>query len=65
MSALTFCLTDASTSGAAPSGDWATASSTSAISRPTSWNSATPKPRVVPAGVPRRMPDVTNGFSGS
>ena len=25
----------------------------------------TPKPRVVPAGVPRRMPEVTNGFSGS
>ena len=29
------------------------------------WNSATPKPRLVPAGVPRRMPDVTIGFSGS
>ena len=24
-----------------------------------------PKPRVVPAGVPSRMPDVTVGFSGS
>ena len=24
-----------------------------------------PKPRVVPAGVPSRMPEVTDGFSGS
>ena len=40
-------------------------SSTSTISSPTCWNSATPKPRVVPAGVPRRMPEVTVGFSGS
>ena len=28
-------------------------------------NSPTPKPREVPAGVPRRMPEVTIGFSGS
>ena len=35
------------------------------ISRPTSRNSAAPKPRVVPAGVPSRMPEVTVGFSGS
>ena len=27
--------------------------------------SASPKPRVVMAGLPRRMPEVTNGFSGS
>ena len=32
---------------------------------PTCWNSATPKPRVVAAGVPKRSPEVTNGFSGS
>ena len=32
---------------------------------PTCLNSATPKPRVVAAGVPRRIPEVTNGFSGS
>ena len=37
-------------------------SSTSTISSPIPLNSATPKPRVVPAGVPRRMPDVTTVF---
>ena len=52
---------------AAPlSSGWATRPrSTSAISRPVSWNSATPKPRVVAAGLPSRMPEVTVGFSGS
>ena len=65
VSALTFSFTAASTSGAVPSSAWATASSTSAISRPTCWNSAMPKPRVVAAGVPRRTPEVTSGFSGS
>ena len=33
-------------------------------SSPTRANSASPKPRVVPAEVPRRTPDVTNGFLG-
>src|SRR6516164_5678230 len=32
---------------------------------PICWNSAMPKPRVVPAGVPSRTPEVTVGFSGS
>ena len=32
---------------------------------PTLRNSAGPKPRVVTAGVPSRMPEVTVGFSGS
>ena len=32
---------------------------------PISWNSFTPNPRVVPAGVPSRIPEVTVGFSGS
>ena len=40
-------------------------SSTSAIKLPTSRNSATPKPRVVQAGEPSRIPEVTAGFSGS
>ena len=31
---------------------------TSAIQWPICWNSATPKPRVVPAGVPSRTPEV-------
>ncbi|CLQ58193.1 Uncharacterised protein [Mycobacterium tuberculosis] len=35
------------------------------IRLPISVNSASLKPRVVPAGVPRRIPEVTNGFSGS
>ena len=34
------------------------------ISSPTCLNSAMPKPRVVPAGVPSRMPDVTFGLAG-
>ena len=40
-------------------------SSTSAMYSPIWRNSATPKPRVVPAGVPSRMPDVIIGFCGS
>ena len=35
------------------------------MSSPTRRNSATPKPRVVQAGEPSRMPEVTIGFSGS
>src|SRR5690606_20979837 len=41
------------------------ASSTSAISSPTLRASSSPKPRVVIAGEPSRMPLVTAGFSGS
>ena len=47
------------------SGFAAKPSRTSRIRRPISWNSAMPKPRVVAAGLPRRMPEVTVGFSGS
>ena len=35
------------------------------IMLPICWNSAMPKPRVVPAGEPKRMPEVIIGFSGS
>ncbi len=38
---------------------------TSDISSPTILNSLEPKPRVVAAGLPSRMPEVTDGFSGS
>src|SRR5450830_1596402 len=40
-------------------------SSTSAIRLPTSSACASLKPRVVIAGLPRRIPEVTNGCSGS
>ena len=66
VSAMTLVLTAASTS-ALPSSELAflRPSSTSRISLPISRNSASPKPRVVPAGVPRRTPEVMVGFSGS
>jgi hypothetical protein len=38
------------------------ASSTSAIRWPSCSHSISPNPRVVTAGLPMRMPDVTNGF---
>ena len=57
-------ITSASTA-ASPSGFAESASITRRISAPTCRNSACPKPRVVPAGVPSRTPDVTKGFSGS
>ena len=41
------------------------ASSTSAMRCASSSHSSSVKPRVVIAGLPRRMPEVTNGFSGS
>ncbi len=64
--AMTLSRTAASTA-ALPSSELASRrpSSTSTISLPISRYSASPKPRVVPAGVPRRMPEVTKGFSGS
>src|SRR5260370_742419 len=65
VSALTRSLIAVSTSGALPSCDCAIALSTSAIMPATCLNSATPKPRVVAAGVPKRRPDATNGVSGS
>lgn len=40
-------------------------SKTSANKLPTLMASSSLKPRVVMAGLPKRMPDVTNGFSGS
>ena len=66
VSARTLAFTAASTA-ALPSSELATfsPSSTSAIRWPISRNSAWPKPRVVPAGVPSLTPEVTNGFSGS
>ena len=55
--------TEASTSPLPASPLCAKPSSVSTTSAPTSRNSATPKPREVAAGVPRRMPEVTIGFS--
>ena len=33
------------------------------IMLPTDWNSVMPKPRVVPAGEPKRMPEVLDGLA--
>jgi hypothetical protein len=50
--------------GAMTAGGCADGGTASTISLPIWRNSASPKPRVVPAGVPRRTPEVTKGFSG-
>ena len=57
--------TERSTASFRPSFDRANPSNTSLIISPTWRNSAAPKPRVVAAGLPRRMPLVIAGLAGS
>ena len=61
----TSAITSASTAASLLAPDAASASTIFRTSSPTLANSASPKPRVVPAEVPRRMPEVANGVHGS